>query len=204
MAGFRVNLDLQVSGFEALKAVTEPKLYDKAVAGGIRYAAKAGITQSAKSVGQRYNLKAARIKEDIRISAIRNDEATLVFRRRPPTINQFGLSLGKRGGPQPGLGQGKGWGKPKPKGKPISARIFKDGQRQTYTGVFLITGRNGASVPVRSKGGKLVAIYGPSVGSDIFGRGRYSALIQAEVGARINEQFITGMQRVLDSASMGY
>ena len=204
MAGFRVNLDLQVSGFEALKAVTEPKLYDKAVAGGIRYAAKAGITQSAKSVGQRYNLKAARIKEDIRISAIRNDEATLVFRRRPPTINQFGLSLGKRGGPQPGLGQGKGWGKPKPKGKPISARIFKDGQRQTYTGAFLITGRNGASVPVRSKGGKLVAIYGPSVGSDIFGRGRYSALIQAEVGARINEQFITGMQRVLDSASMGY
>jgi hypothetical protein len=205
MAGFRVNLELSgIKSFDPLLEFTNPKLYAKAIKGGIRYAAKAGITQSAKSVGARYNLKAARIKEDIRISAIRDDQATLVFRRRPPTLNQFGLSLGKRGGPQPGLGQGKGWGKPKPKGKPISARIFKDGQRQTYRSAFLITGRNGATIPVRSKGGKLVTIYGPSVGSDIFGRGRYSALIQAEVGQRINEQFITGMQRVLDSASRGY
>lgn len=205
MAGFRVNMELSgLKSFDPLLEFTNPKLYAKAVAGGIRYASKAGITQAAKSVGQRYNLKAARIKEDIRVSAIRNDQAILVFRRRPPTLNQFGLSLGKRGGPQPGLGQGLGWGKPKPKGKPISARIFKDGQRQTYRGAFLITGRNGASIPVRAKNGRLKAIYGPSIGSDIFGRGRYSAIIQAEVGQRINEQFITGMQRVLDSASRGY
>jgi len=205
MAGFSVNLELSgIKSFDPMLEFTNPKLYAKAVKGGIRYAAKAGVVQAAKSVGARYNLKAGRIKEDIRVSAISGDQATLVFRRRPPTLNQFGLSLGKRGGPQPGLGQGMGWGKPKPKGKPISAKIFRDGPRQAYRGAFLITGRNGATIPVRSKGGKLVAIYGPSVGSDIFGRGRYSALIQAEVGQRINEQFITGMQRVLDSASRGY
>jgi hypothetical protein len=205
MAGFSVNLELSgIKSFDPMLEFTNPKLYAKAVKGGIRYAAKAGVVQAAKSVGARYNLKAARIKQDIRVSYITADQATLAFSRDAPSLNQFGLIAGKRGGPQPGLGQGMGWGKPKPKGKPISAKIFRDGPRQAYLGAFLITGRNGATIPVRSKGGKLVAIYGPSVGSDIFGRGRYSALIQAEVGQRINEQFITGMQRVLDSASRGY
>ena len=84
------------------------------------------------------------------------------------------------------------------------ARIFRDGQRQKYPGTFLITGVNGATIPVRSVNGRLKAVYGPSIGSDIFGRGRYATVIQAEVSQRINEQFITGMQRVLDSAARGY
>ena len=204
MAGFRVDLQLQTSGLDALKAVTDIKLFDKAIAGGIKYASKAGIVQAAKSVGQRYNLKAARIKEDIRISSINKDQATLLFRRRPPTLNQFGITLGKRGGKQPGLGRGMGWGKPSPAGRPISARIFKGGPRQAYGNAFMVTGPNGQAIPVRSVNGKLKAIYGPSVGSDIFGRSRHAAVIQAEVATRINEQFITGMQRVLDSASRGY
>jgi hypothetical protein len=205
MAGVRFSLELSgMNSFDPLLEFTNPKLYAKAVKGGIRYAAKAGVVQAAKSVGQRYSLKAGRIKEDIRVSSITADQATLIFRRRPPTLNQFGLSPGKRGGPQPGLGRGKGWGKPKPKGRPITARIFRDGQRQKYPGTFLITGVNGATIPVRSVNGRLKAVYGPSIGSDIFGRGRYATVIQAELSQRINEQFITGMQRVLDSAAKGY
>jgi len=205
MAGVRFTLELSgMNSFDPLLEFTNPKLYANAVKGGIRYAAKAGVVQAAKSVGQRYSLKAARIKEDIRISSITADQATLIFKRRPPTLNQFGLSVGKRGGPQPGLGRGKGWGKPKPKGRPITARIFRDGQRQKYPGTFLITGVNGATIPVRSVNGRLKAVYGPSIGSDIFGRGRYATVIQAEVSQRINEQFIAGMQRVLDSAARGY
>lgn len=205
MAGVRFTLELSgMNSFDPLLEFTNPKLYAKAVKGGIRYAAKAGVVQAAKSVGQRYSLKAARIKEDIRVSSITADQATLIFKRRPPTLNQFALSLGKRGGPQPGLGRGKGWGKPKPKGRPITARIFRDGQRQKYGGTFLVTGVNGATIPVRSVNGRLKAVYGPSIGSDIFGRGRYATVIQAEVSQRINEQFIAGMQRVLDSAARGY
>ena len=205
MAGVRFSLELSgMNSFDPLLEFTNPKLYAKAVKGGIRYAAKAGVVQAAKSVGQRYSLKAGRIKEDIRVASITADQATLIFRRRPPTLNQFGLSPGKRGGPQPGLGYAKGWGKPKPKGRPITARIFRDGQRQKYPGTFLITGVNGATIPVRSVNGRLKAVYGPSIGSDIFGRGRYATVIQAELSQRINEQFITGMQRVLDSAAKGY
>ena len=205
MAGVRFTLELSgMNSFDPLLEFTNPKLYAKAVKGGIRYAAKAGVVQAAKSVGQRYSLKAARIKSDIRVSSITADQATLIFKRRPPTLNQFGLSVGKRGGPQPGLGRGKGWGKPKPKGRPITARILRGGQRQKYPGTFLVAGENDAIIPVRVIKGKLKAVYGPSIGSGIFGRGQHSAVIQAEVSQRINEQFIAGMQRVLDSAARGY
>jgi hypothetical protein len=202
MAG--ITVDLQLSGLETLKpllAFTDPKLLAKAVKGGIRYAAKAGATQAAKSVASRYTIKSARIKQDIKGPFIYGDTATLVFSRRPPTLNQFSLTVGRRGGPQPGLGQGRGWGKPSPKGRAITAKIFKDGQRQTYRGAFMVKG-----IPmlyIRAKN-KYEVLYGPSIGSDIFGSGRYATTIRAEVVTRMNEQFITGLQRVLDSASRGY
>ena len=199
MAG--ITVDLQLSGFEKLSAITDPKLLAKAVKGGIRYAAKAGATQAAKSVASRYTIKSARIKQDIKGPFIYGDTATLVFSRRPPTLNQFSLTVGRRGGSQPGLGHGMGWGKPSPKGKPITARIFKDGKRQTYRGLFMVNGLPMRYIRAKNK---FEVEYGPSIGSDIFGTGRYATVIKAEMETRMNEQFITGMQRVLDSAARGY
>ena len=195
-------INLQLTGLKSLDPMlefTNPKLFAKALKGGIAYAAKAGITASSKAVTSRYNIKAARVKQDIKGPYIRNDTATLIFSRRPPTINQYGITLGTRG-KQPGLGQGMGWGKPSPKGKPITARIFKGEARKTYPHAFMLHG-----LPFTiGKHGKLVVVYGPSVGAEIFGNGRYAAVIRAEVTARMDEQFITGMQRVLDSAARGF
>ena len=201
MAG--ITLDLKLSGVNTLNPLlefTNPKLFAKAVKGGISYASKAGVTASSKAITARYNIKAARVKQDIKGPFIRNDTATLVFSRRSPTLNQFGLTPGARGGKQPGLGQGLGWGKPSPKGRQLSARIFKGEARTTYPRAFI---QRGLPFTV-GKRGKLRVLYGPSVGSDILGNGRYSAVIRSEVTARINEQFITGFQRVLDSASRGF
>jgi len=202
--GTGITVDLQLSGLDTLKpllAFTDPKLLAKAVKGGIKYAAKAGATQAAKSVASRYTIKSARIKQDIKGPFIYGDTATLIFSRRPPTLNQFSLITGRRGGPQPGLGQGMGWGKPAPKGKPITARIFKGGQRQTYRGAFMVNGLPMRFIRAKNK---YEVLYGPSIGSDIFGSGRYASVIRSEMTTRMNEQFITGMQRVLDSASRGY
>jgi hypothetical protein len=199
MAG--ITVDLQLSGFEKLANITDPKLLAKAVKGGIKYAAKAGATQAAKSVASRYTIKSARIKQDIKGPFIYGDTATLVFSRRPPTLNQFSLTVGRRGGPQPGLGRGMGWGKPSPKGKPITAKILKEGQRQTYRGLFMVNGLPMRYIRAKNK---FEVEYGPSIAGDIFGTGRYATVIKAEMAARMNEQFVTGMQRVLDSASRGY
>jgi hypothetical protein len=202
--GTGITVDLQIDGlksFDPMLEFTNPKLWAKAVKGGIKYAAKAGAPQAAKSVASRYTIKSARIKQDIKGPFIYGDTATLVFSRRGPTLNQFSLSPGKRGGTQPGLGRGMGWGKPSPKGKPITAKIFKDGQRQTYRGVFMVNGLPMRYIRAKNK---FEVAYGPSIGSEIFGKGRYATTIRTEVAIRMNEQFITGMQRVLDSASRGY
>lgn len=202
MAGHVVTLEL--SGIKSLNPMlefTNPKLFAKAVKGGIAYAAKAGITASSKAVTARYNIKAARVKQDIKGPFITGDRATLVFSRRPPTINQFGLTPGKRGGKQPGLGQGLGWGKPNPKGKPATALIFKGQARSTYPTVFLMHG-----LPFRysAEKRKLVVQYGPSIGSNIFGKGRYAEAIKAEVKARMEEQYVKGFERVQSSAARGF
>ena len=198
------TFDLKLTGIETLKpliAFCEPKLLAKAVQGGIRYAAKAGATQAAKSVTARYNIKSSRVKQDIKGPWITQGQATIAFSRRPPTLNQYGLTPGRRGGPQPGLGHAMGWGKPSPKGKPSTARIFKGEARQTYRGAFLVKGIPMRFIKAKSK---FEVLYGPSVGAEIFGKGRYAPVIKAEVQQRIQEQFITGMQRVLDSAARGY
>ena len=199
MAG--ITIDLQLSGLEPLQNITDPKLLAKALKGGISYAAKAGKTQAAKSVASRYTIKSARIKQDIKGPFIYGDTATLLFSRRGPTLNQFSLTPGRRGGPQPGLGRGMGWGKPSPKGKPITAKILKEGQRQTYRGLFMVNGLPMRYIRAKNK---FEVAYGPSIAGDIFGTGRYATVIKAEMAARMNEQFVTGMQRVLDSAARGY
>jgi hypothetical protein len=197
-----MGVDVTISGIQELsrlQAFLNPALHDKALKGGLSYAAKAAKTSAAKNIRARYNIAAARIKKDITGPSFSGDRATLRFSRRPPTLAQFGFKPGTRGH-QPGLGQGLGWGPATPPGKPATALIFRGGKRQQYSGTFLLP--NG--VPVHRKGNRLIADYGPSVGSIFAGKSQFGDAIRAETQARINEQFIKGFQRVLDSAARGY
>ena len=201
MAG--LGIDVAITGVQQLNgmmALLHPDTFKKAQKGGIAYAARAAKVAAAKAIGARYNIKAARIKDDITGPTLYADRAVLRFSRRPPTLMQYGFNPGTRGGTQPGLGRGLGWGAPKPKGKPASAKIFRTGPRVKYRGVFLING----GIPVREAGGRLVAAYGPSIGSMFAGKSRFGDEIRSAVSDRINEQFIVGMQRVLDSVARGY
>lgn len=201
MAGTLINLNLSgLSDLQRMQAFLAPDTFLKARSAGLRYAAKATPPAVAKAITARYNITSARVKQDTKGPFIANDTATLVFSRKPPTLLQYGFKPGKRGGPQPGLGQGMGWGKPQPKGKPATAKILKAGARIEYPNTFLAKG-----LPfTRTKGGKLKVEHGPSIGSLFLGSSQFGTVIRSEVDARINQQFITGMQRALDSASRGF
>ena len=197
-------LNLQLTGLKTLQPLlhfTNPKLLAKALKGGVKYAAKAGKTQAGKSISSRYTIKSNRIKQEITGPFVKSNTASIIFSRRPPTLNQFSLILGYRGGPQPGLGKGKGWGKPSPKGKPLSTKVFKDGKRQKQLGAFIVRG-----IPMRyiRSTGKYQVLYGPSIAADMFGDGRYGKIIRKEVTARIDEQYVTGVKRVLDAHARGF
>jgi hypothetical protein len=191
--GTSIRVDIQLTGISSLGPLlelTDPKLFAKALKGGISYAAKAGATQAGKSVSSRYNIKSSRVKADIRGPYIRGDEASIYFSRRPPSAIQYG-----------GRDNGKG----------LSISVFKGQRVNVARGFIMQPGPKAgpkAGKPWQrispARNAKLRFVYGPSLGAIAFGTGRHATAIKAELATRMNEQFIKGVQRVLDSASRGY
>ena len=206
MAGITLKIE-GLSQLQKMLEFTDPKNFAKAQRAGIAKASKAVKTQVAKGIGERYNLKAARIKQDISDVRIGSDgvSATIRFSRRSATLAQFGMKPGRRGGPQPGMGKGMGWGRPNPAGKPLTAMIIKADGRETYNGAFVFIGRGGNQVVGRKdKQGNIKSLYGASVGSIFLGKGRYALELQANAARLINDEFIKGFEKKLSDIARGY
>jgi hypothetical protein len=202
------SVSVSLAGIDQLKrlqAFLDPKLYNKALRGGITYGSKAAPPAVAKGITASYNLSAARVKKDIsRTQFVDGGQTALIrFSRRPPTLTQFKPKAGTRY-PQPGLGRGMGWGKPTKAGKPISAIINRGNGRKSFDGAFFAQGLNANSLVLRKgSNGRLYGVYGPSVGSMFLGDSAIGPQLRDDVQKRIQEQFIKGFQRVLDSAKRG-
>ena len=202
------SISVSLSGIDQLKqlqAFLDPRLYDKAIRGGITYGSKAAPPAVAKGITASYNISAARVKKDIsRTQFVDGGQTALIrFSRRPPTLTQFKPKAGTRY-PQPGLGQGMGWGKPVKAGKPITATINRGKGRQAFDGAFFAQGLNANSLVLRKgSNGRFYGVYGPSVGSMFLGNSAIGPQLRDDVQKRIQEQFIKGFQRVLDSAKRG-
>lgn len=202
-------ITLQIDGLSQLHKMlefTDPKNFAKAQRAGLTKASGAIKTQVAKSIGERYNLKAARIKQDISKATMAPDglSATIKFSRRSPTLTQYGAKPGRRGR-QPGLGRGLGWGAPKSAGKPLTAIKLRSAGRKPEAGAFLAVGKNGNLLVLRKDGhGKLHAVYGPSIGSIFAGKGRYATELQMHAARLINDEFIKGFEKKLNDIVRGY
>jgi len=203
------NLSLSLSGIDNLQRFLNPELHLRAVKGGIAYASRSVPPVVSQGIRKSYYLTASRIKQDI--SGVRFTEqgttATISFARRPPTLTQYGARPGTRATGQRGLGRGRGWSPPSKPGRPVTATILRSEGRKPVAGAFIATGNNGNTLVLRrstSKPNKLYAIYGPSIGSIFLRSSAIADQLQSDVQARINEQFIRGFQRVLDSAARGY
>jgi hypothetical protein len=207
MAGITLKIE-GLSQLQKMLQFTDPKTFAKANRAGIAKATGAIKTQVAKGIGESYNLKAARIKQDISRASIAPDglSATISFsRRRPPTLTQFGMKPGTRGSGQPGLGRGMGWGKPAKPGRPLTATILKADGRKAFKGAFVGIGRGGNQVVFRKDGqGKLHAVYGPSIGSIFLGEGRNSQRLQNDAARLINDEFRKGFEKKLNDIARGY
>jgi len=206
MAGITLKLE-GLDMLQKMVAFTNPKNFAKAQRAGLAKATSAVKTQVAKGIGERYSLKAARIKQDISSATIAPDGsfATIRFSRRPPTLSQFSMKSGTRGGPQSGLGRGRGWGKPSKPGRSLSALVLRSEGRKKFTGAFVITGKSGNQLVVRKDGqGRLHTVYGPSVGSIFLGKGRHAQELQANTARLINEEYVKGFQKKLDDIARGY
>jgi len=203
------SVRLEITGLDQLRKMAEalgPQTLAKASRAGVRHAAAGVAPKVAKSISERYGIPSRRVRQDVRAVRIAPDgqSATVAFSRRPPLLTQYGAKPGTRGR-QPGLGRGLGWGKPVKPGRPLSALIDRSAGRQPIPGAFIVTGHSGNRLTVRrGRGGKLVSLYGPSVGSIFAGGSKIGPVLRAETETMIRARFIAGFQRVLDSAARGY
>lgn len=204
-----MRLDVQISGIEqisALQRLLSPASFAKAQKAGVSYAAKAVPPAVAKGISSAYNITSSRVKQDISRFAFDPDgqSATIRFSRRPPTLSQFKPNPGTRGH-QRGLGRGKGWAPAKPAGKPLTATIIKADRRQPFTGAFVAIGQNSNNLVLRrTSSGRLIGVYGPSIGSIFLGKSRIGENLRSDVRARIAEQYSKGFERAMDQAARGF
>ena len=200
MAGF--NLTINMSGQDkltAMKALLSPATFAKAQKGGTNYAAKAAPPAIAKAVGARYSMKAKDIKGDISKPRLADGGTTAIIRlsRRPRTAAAFSGRLSASG---------------------YSFAIFKGkrssvlgGFEGTFNGVRLPYYRTGAAKRAMKKGryqGKIrepiTVISGVSLGSMFLGNSRFGDVMQKEVGERMQQQFLVGVDRELKRAARGF
>jgi hypothetical protein len=189
MAGIGINFSISgIQDLQKMQEILKPALFAKALKGGMSYAAKGAKTAAAKEIGARYNIKAARIKQDIRGPQFLDGGATarLVFSRKPPSALSYG-----------GKDTGKG----------LRMKVLKSEGIKPVTRGFIGTGRI-AGLPFRrvnAKGNQPIAfVSGPSIGSIFMGSGDNAQVMQQIVSDRINEQFVKGVERVLSAAARGY
>jgi hypothetical protein len=203
-------ITLKIEGLSALQKMiefTDPKNFAKATRAGVTKAGSSIKTQVGKSIGERYNLKAARIKEDISKATIAPDgmSAVVRLRSRPPTLTQFAMKPGRKGTGQPGLGRGLGWGKPAKPGRPLTAMVIRADGRHSYKGAFVFIGKNGNQVVGRKdSSGKIHGVYGPSIASIFGGKARYAFELRANAERLIQDEFVKGFQKKLDDIARGY
>jgi hypothetical protein len=193
-----VSITIDSKGLDTAKAVFDPKNYRKAVAAGLRYASSGFNREAAKQIGARYAFPASRIKKDIYKPRLRDDEISITFSRRAPTLRAYDA-------------------KPLRKGDGVSYRVFKEGGREQRTEkVFWMPAKmkNGDEtfsnvlLPFRRLGPKgrtnVTALFGSSVGS-IFARdSRYGEQIRTATLAVVQVQFTKGIDRELARRMRGF
>lgn len=148
------DLEFKITGLKAARKMLDPKIMKKAGSRTINDMAKAIKTQIAKDIGQKYTIKAARIKKAINI--VRRAKANILeawidFSGKTPTLVSFKhkYTASKR----------------LKSGKRPSAFIstVKKGQSKKIDRAFIIPGRKPAFIRGRYSGGNFIPSKGPII-----------------------------------------
>ncbi|MEN9767463.1 MAG: hypothetical protein RLZZ32_1423 [Cyanobacteriota bacterium] len=155
----------------------------KAIRAGVRDAARAGRTVITKNVGQHYNLKAARIKQDISSPQFLDGGQTAILRtsRKPITAMQFN---------------------PRQTPDGLSMAVFR-GSRTLVKSGFLAKKKN---LPFKRRGKErkpLDIIHGPSIHA-IYSGGKHADAIQHASAERIEQALSNGIIRSLGGMARGF
>ena len=202
----RIDISARVLGDKELaQTLARLSSHDipKAIKAGVRYAAGRGKTTLAKHVGQRYTLKAARIKEDVSSPIYSGDGQTAILKtsRKPITARQFGLRESRRGVTM-AIFRGErtviksGFMQASQEGKFDGRRAFVPNRKRPYS--------NEKAKPRRSTPRNAIAmVQGPSLHA-IYTGGKHSAAIQEQTDRVISEALVKGILDRLGAMGRGF
>jgi hypothetical protein len=157
---------------------SDPKLHQKLARGALQYSGRAASVAIAQEVRASYNLKAARIKQDIRKPYVNINEGWMEIRigTKPPTALAYGARQTRQG----------------------MSVAYRRGPRSVIPKAFIAKG-----LPfVRSSSGsrKLNVLHGPSIGRIVAGPlGKNSKAIVDVTTNRAFEQWVKGYDRALQA-----
>lgn len=153
----------------------------KAIKAGVRDAARAGRTTMAKSIGQRYGLSAARIKQDVSEPQFLQGGEVAIIRtsRKPITAMQFKPSQTRRG---------------------LTMAILK-GERTLVKSGFIAKGlpfvrRGPERMPIR-------VIQGPSIHA-IYTGGKWAPALQARTEVKIENVLTEQILKRINAMGRGF
>jgi hypothetical protein len=153
----------------------------KAIKAGVREAAKQGRTTLAKSIGQRYGLSAARIKQDVSDPQFLQGGEVAIIRtsRKPITAMQFKAKETRRG---------------------LTMAIFK-GKRTLVKSGFIAKGlpfvrRGKERMPIR-------VIQGPSIHA-IYTGGKWAPALQARTEVKIETVLVEQTLKRINAMGRGF
>jgi hypothetical protein len=175
------RIDIQTAGLTPMMAFLDPVRFEKDLTAGLRYASRGAETETRKNIGARYALPAARIRQDQGKPRMEGSTLVLGFKRRPPTLGSYGGRALARGG--------------------YTYQVFR-GQRERRSDIFELP--IGPGLPFKRENGKLITLYGPSIGSIFVGRSRFGDELRRGTTERVMTQFIVGVKRELARRARGF
>lgn len=175
----------------------------KAIRSGVREAAKQGRTTLAKSIGQRYTLKASRIKDDVAEPQFLQggDVAIIRTSRKPITARQFGLRESRKGVTM-AIYRGErtiirsGFMQTSNDGKFDGRRAFVPNRKRPYS--------NEKGKPRRSNPRNAIAmVQGPSIHA-IYTGGKWAPALQARTEVKIENVLTEQILKRINAMGRGF
>ena len=200
-----VSIQVDTKGLAGMLELTNPNLFAKAQAMGLKAAGRTARTQIPRGIAQRYTIPSTRAKADVSPPRMAADSVVLSLSRKPPTALQYRFKPGRRGGPQPGAGRGQGWGKPQPPGRPATMQVFKGRPASPLPSAFLAP--NGLPMLRLSNNrgrGSLSVLHGPSIGQIYTGRSAFARELRTETETAVLASFAKAFEKTVSDAARGY
>jgi hypothetical protein len=181
-----------ITGAEKLTLMLEwldPKVYRGAIWSGLKIAGRGGRTLAAKEVGQRFNLAAARIKQDISDPKLNLNTMSIEYR-----ISQEPISSGSYGYRDTGKG--------------LRGSVTRGGARTPIVRGFQLRKERGTNAKGWQRSGNprlpMHIVWGPSIGRIILGpQSTFGDQIVGRILERTQEQFVKGVDSYLTRKGRG-